>query len=84
VWVDAGPCSLANLQRDTSLAGLDAIWISHLHVDHCADRLGAFYALAYWYVAGQLPSGRLFILRASEVLTQEQVVQIADQITTTP
>jgi hypothetical protein len=38
----------------------------------------------YWYVAGQLPGGRLFILLAPEVLTQEQVVQIADQITFTP
>ena len=38
----------------------------------------------YWYVAGRLPSGRLFILLAPEVLTREQVVQIADQITTTP
>jgi len=47
VWVDAGPGSLANLQRHTSLPQLDAIWISHLHVDHCADLLGAFYALAY-------------------------------------
>jgi hypothetical protein len=38
----------------------------------------------YWYVAGQLPGGRLFILLAPEVLTQEQVVQIADQVTYTP
>jgi hypothetical protein len=38
----------------------------------------------YWYVAGQLPGGRLFILLAPKILTQEQVVQIADQITYTP
>jgi ribonuclease BN (tRNA processing enzyme) len=47
VWVDAGPGSLANLQRHTTLPQLDAIWVSHLHADHCADLLGAFYALAY-------------------------------------
>ena len=47
VWVDAGPGSFANLQRHTSLAEVDAIWISHLHADHCADLLGAFYALAH-------------------------------------
>ena len=47
VWVDAGPGSLANLQRHASLSELDAIWISHLHADHCADLLGAYYALAY-------------------------------------
>ena len=51
VWVDAGPGSLANLQRHTRLEALDAIWISHLHADHCADLLAAFYALAY----GRLP-----------------------------
>lgn len=47
VWVDAGPGSLANLQRHTGLHELDAIWISHLHADHCADLLGAFYGLAF-------------------------------------
>jgi ribonuclease BN (tRNA processing enzyme) len=47
VWVDAGPGSLANLQRHTALESLDAIWISHLHADHSADLLAAFYALAY-------------------------------------
>jgi ribonuclease BN (tRNA processing enzyme) len=47
VWVDAGPGSLANLQRHTPLPTLDAIWISHLHADHSADLLAAFYALAY-------------------------------------
>ena len=47
VWVDAGPGSLANLRRHAALEELDAIWISHLHADHCADLLGAFYALAF-------------------------------------
>ncbi|MGQ4385674.1 MBL fold metallo-hydrolase [Streptomyces sp. SAS_270] len=47
VWVDAGPGSFAELQRHTDPARLDAIWISHLHADHCADLLSAFYALAY-------------------------------------
>jgi ribonuclease BN (tRNA processing enzyme) len=52
VWMDAGPGSLANLQRHTRLETLDAIWISHLHVDHSADLLAAFYALAH----GGLPA----------------------------
>jgi ribonuclease BN (tRNA processing enzyme) len=47
VWVDAGPGSFAELQRHTDPAGLSAIWISHLHADHCADLLAAFYGLAY-------------------------------------
>ncbi|SDN94089.1 Ribonuclease BN, tRNA processing enzyme [Streptomyces sp. cf386] len=47
VWVDAGPGSFAELQRHTDAARLDAIWISHLHADHSADLLAAFYGLAY-------------------------------------
>ncbi|MFF3611259.1 MBL fold metallo-hydrolase [Streptomyces sp. NPDC002580] len=47
VWVDAGPGTFAALQRHTDPARLDAVWISHLHVDHCADLLSAMYGLAY-------------------------------------
>ncbi|MFC8199551.1 MBL fold metallo-hydrolase [Streptomyces sp. NPDC057298] len=47
VWVDAGPGTFAELQRHTDPAGLSAIWISHLHADHCADLLAAFYGLAH-------------------------------------
>ena len=47
VWVDAGTGTLAELQRHVRLDGLDAIWISHLHADHCADLLTAYYAALY-------------------------------------
>jgi ribonuclease BN (tRNA processing enzyme) len=47
VWVDAGPGTLANLLRVAELPSLDAIWISHLHVDHVGDLLAANYALRY-------------------------------------
>jgi ribonuclease BN (tRNA processing enzyme) len=47
VWVDAGPGTLANLQRHTRLDRLAAIWLSHLHIDHCNDLLPTYYALAY-------------------------------------
>jgi ribonuclease BN (tRNA processing enzyme) len=47
VWVDAGSGSLANLLRYASLDELDAIWLSHLHVDHSSDLLVAYYALRY-------------------------------------
>ncbi|SDN22674.1 MBL fold metallo-hydrolase [Allokutzneria albata] len=47
VWVDAGPGSLANLQRHVSPDQLSAIWISHLHADHFADLASAYYALAF-------------------------------------
>ncbi|MFI6827014.1 MBL fold metallo-hydrolase [Kribbella sp. NPDC050241] len=52
VWVDAGPGSLAELLRHTTLAELDAVWLSHLHLDHIGDLLNAYYALAY----GELPA----------------------------
>lgn len=47
VWVDTGGGSLANLLAVADPAGLDAIWISHLHVDHVNDLPLAFYALRY-------------------------------------
>ncbi|GIT81846.1 MBL fold metallo-hydrolase [Leifsonia sp. LS1] len=47
VWIDAGPGTLAELQRHAPLAGLSAAWISHGHADHAADLLPAFYAYRY-------------------------------------
>ena len=37
VWVDAGPGTLANLQKHISIEDIDAIVISHQHVDHWSD-----------------------------------------------
>ena len=47
VWVDAGTGTLAQLQRHVRLDELDAIWISHLHADHSADLLTAYYGALY-------------------------------------
>ncbi|MEU8898845.1 MBL fold metallo-hydrolase [Nocardia sp. NPDC048505] len=47
LWLDAGTGTLAELQRHVRLDQLDAIWISHLHADHCADLLTAYYGLRY-------------------------------------
>ncbi|MFF0554808.1 MBL fold metallo-hydrolase [Streptomyces sp. NPDC004266] len=47
LWVDAGTGTLAELQRYVSLGEVDAVWISHLHADHSADLLTAYYALLY-------------------------------------
>ncbi|MFJ3876645.1 MBL fold metallo-hydrolase [Streptomyces sp. NPDC090077] len=47
VWMDAGSGTLAQLQRYVRLDGLDAIWLSHLHADHSADLLTAYYAALY-------------------------------------
>jgi ribonuclease BN (tRNA processing enzyme) len=37
VWLDAGSGTLANLQRHVPLDGIDAVVISHEHVDHWTD-----------------------------------------------
>jgi ribonuclease BN (tRNA processing enzyme) len=47
IWVDAGTGTLIELLRHTTLVDLDAIWISHLHADHCSDLLMAGHALTY-------------------------------------
>ena len=40
IWVDAGPGTLANLQRHIGLDDLDAIVLSHEHPDHWSDLEG--------------------------------------------
>ncbi|MEU1671154.1 MBL fold metallo-hydrolase [Streptomyces roseifaciens] len=55
VWVDTGPGTLAPLQRFTALETLSAVWISHLHADHAADLLGAWYALGLCGVTRTAP-----------------------------
>jgi len=47
LWVDAGTGTLGALQRHVGLDRVDAIWISHLHADHTADLLTAYYGLRY-------------------------------------
>jgi ribonuclease BN (tRNA processing enzyme) len=47
LWMDAGSGTLAQLQRHTRLDELDAIWISHLHADHSADLLTAYYGALF-------------------------------------
>ncbi len=45
--VDAGNGSSANLQTITRPDELDAILITHRHVDHCVDLIGMYYALRF-------------------------------------
>ncbi|MGI9528372.1 MAG: MBL fold metallo-hydrolase [Acidimicrobiia bacterium] len=47
VWMDCGPGTFAELGKRADPAGLDAVVISHRHVDHCADLLGLYSYLAY-------------------------------------
>lgn len=47
MWVDTGPGTLAQLQRFVAVLDVDAIWLTHLHVDHCADLLAMYFALRF-------------------------------------
>lgn len=47
VLLDAGNGSTANLQRYLPFRELDAVVISHRHIDHCVDLIGCFYALRF-------------------------------------
>ncbi|MFJ5925803.1 MBL fold metallo-hydrolase [Kitasatospora sp. NPDC092948] len=55
IWVDAGSGTLGPLQRHVRLDELDAIWISHLHADHSADLLTAYYGLLFADLAPAAP-----------------------------
>ena len=47
VWLDAGPGTLANLQRHIDLDALDAVVLTHAHPDHWVDVLTYHNALRY-------------------------------------
>jgi ribonuclease BN (tRNA processing enzyme) len=42
VWMDCGSGTFAALQEHVAPSDVTALWISHLHPDHCADLLTAF------------------------------------------
>lgn len=58
VWMDAGVGTLAELTKRVALDQLDAIAVSHAHIDHCADL--AIYHHAATYGPRQLSPVRLF------------------------
>jgi ribonuclease BN (tRNA processing enzyme) len=47
VWLDAGPGTLANLQRHCSFGDVDAVVLSHEHPDHWTDIEGFVNACRY-------------------------------------
>jgi ribonuclease BN (tRNA processing enzyme) len=53
VWLDAGAGTLAELLHYTALAEVDALWISHLHPDHCTDLGVVRNAVAYGRARGE-------------------------------
>ncbi len=57
LWIDAGPGTLAELQRYVGLDELTALWVSHVHDDHFGDLAALYYAYAFGEVgrASRLP-----------------------------
>jgi len=55
VWLDAGPGTLANLQRHHQLAEIDAIVITHEHPDHWLDLAMAHIACRYFLDRPPMP-----------------------------
>ncbi|MGH3578408.1 MAG: MBL fold metallo-hydrolase [Mycobacterium sp.] len=51
LWVDAGPGTLANLQRHVTLSEVDAVVLSHEHPDHWHDLEGL--AVACYHALGR-------------------------------
>jgi ribonuclease BN (tRNA processing enzyme) len=45
--LDLGAGALGNLQRHCDLREVDAVYITHLHADHCIDLVAYFYARRY-------------------------------------
>ena len=45
--LDFGPGSLGPLQRHLGLLDLDAVYLSHLHADHCLELVTYSYARRY-------------------------------------
>lgn len=63
ILLDAGNGSTGNLQREHRLGDLDAIVISHRHVDHCIDLIGCYYNLRF----DPDHTGRIPLYAAAEV-----------------
>jgi ribonuclease BN (tRNA processing enzyme) len=47
IWVDAGTGTMAAVQRLLPLERIDALVVSHVHADHCADLFTLYVALRF-------------------------------------
>jgi ribonuclease BN (tRNA processing enzyme) len=54
IVLDLGAGALGNLQRHCELDEIDAVFLSHLHADHCVD-LAAYYYARRYHPSGSLP-----------------------------
>jgi ribonuclease BN (tRNA processing enzyme) len=76
LWLDAGPGTLANLQRWVTLADVDAVVVTHAHPDHYGDLCGLAVACR-WYLDEQ----RMRVITTGEVQEAVRgVVSEADDV----
>ncbi|MBT2527779.1 MBL fold metallo-hydrolase [Streptomyces flavidovirens] len=54
--LDLGNGALGELQRHVGLYDIDAVFLSHLHADHCIDMCGYFVARYYRQEGGRAPA----------------------------
>ncbi len=54
VLLDLGNGALGSLQRFADATAVDAVFLSHLHADHCLDLCG-YYVMRKYYPGGALP-----------------------------
>ncbi len=47
IWMDAGNGTLGPLQRHVGIRDVDAVVLSHVHPDHCADMYPFFFAVLF-------------------------------------
>lgn len=59
IWLDAGTGTFMELAQRTDPGKLDAVFISHIHVDHCSDLFGLYGYLAFG-PSGEVPV-RVFV-----------------------
>jgi ribonuclease BN (tRNA processing enzyme) len=80
VWLDAGPGTLANLQRHVAIEDIDAVVVTHEHVDHWSDL--EHLAVACYYIIDRPPvplycefnlPSRLRVGDAAEALTWRRI-----------
>jgi ribonuclease BN (tRNA processing enzyme) len=91
VWLDAGPGTLANLQRHIGLADVDAVVLTHSHPDHWSDIEGFFVACRYISERSDVPvyapAGLRDLLRTgptSEPTLRWRDIASGDQVTVGP
>lgn len=85
IWLDAGSGTMANLQRHISIADVDAVVLTHGHVDHFTDVRSLAVAAQYYVKRPKVPvygpADLMEFLRHSERHLVPHDARDGDQIT---